>query len=137
MKKMAQVMAVAVTAAILLAGCFGGDVSKTQRAIGKSQLYNKGEISAAMNKVVRFFGKEFDGCILLELKYDEEYSVAPSDHWAEYYDADEVIVLQATFYVGETGSNGSLEPNRTYKNYEWVLIRKGISGWNLQSWGYC
>lgn len=136
MRKIAQVMAVAVIVAILLAGCLGGDVSNVQRVVGESQIFNKGEINAAMSEVIRFFGREFDGCYLLELKYDEKCSVASSKEWVEQYGADEGIVLYATFYVGDTGGDGSLEPNSTYKNYQWVLTRSGVTGWKLQTWGY-
>ena len=121
---------------LLLSGCFGGNVTAVNRVFGESQIYNKWEIGSAMNVVIRLFKNEFDGCTLTELKYDEEVSEKAGGAWAEHYGADQGIVLVSTFRVDDSGGDGSLNPNSTYKNYQWILTRSDGGAWVLRTWGY-
>lgn len=129
-------LAVILVLAVLFSGCSGGEVSQVNKIIGDSEVYSRAEIGRAMNVVIRCFKNGFEGCTLTELEYDEEISEKYSSDWAEKYDADEGIVLISSFHVDASGGDGSLEPNSTYKNYQWVLTRSGITGWKLQTWGY-
>ena len=76
MKKI-KVLLSMVLCLVLLTACGGGDVRNVKRNPGASQLYSEGEINAAMNEVLDFFQKEFDGCTMTEIRYDEENT--PSD----------------------------------------------------------
>lgn len=136
MKKTTAFMLSLLLIAIALSGCFGGDVSGVKRIIGDSEIYGGGEIRMAMEKVITLFDKEFDGCTLLELEYSEAISGKSGPEWAQQYGADEAIVLVSSFYVDSTGGDGSLEPDSTYRNYQWILTRTKGFGWKLRTWGY-
>lgn len=119
---------------VLLTACGGGDVSETARRIGKCERFSKQEVSSAMDAVERFFRKEYDGCKLLRLEYDEEKTLKEAYAWSENYGA-EAIVLLSDFYVDDSGRTVTLEPEETYRNYNWILTKTAF-GWELQTWGY-
>lgn len=52
------------------------------------------------------------------------------------YNADEVIVLLSTFDVDESGGDGSLNPNSTYTDWNWILVRKNDGKWKHVDHGY-
>ena len=56
--------------------------------------------------------------------------------WAERYDADQAVVVTSDFDVDESGGDGSLNPNSTYSDWEWVLVRDEGGQWTVQTWGY-
>ena len=119
---------------LLLTACGGGDVSEVGRRIGVCERFSEREVAAAMDEVERFFRKEYDGCKLLRLEYDEEKTLEEASDWSENYGA-EAIVLESDFYVDDSGRTVTLEPDETYRNYEWILT-KTILGWKLETWGY-
>lgn len=121
---------------LLLSACGGGDVSGAGRQVGNSELYAKGEIARAMDAAEKHFKAEFDGCKLLNLRYDEDKTRAEAAEWAVQYEADEAIVLLSDFEVDSSGSDGSLNPNDTYRNWKWVLTRSEKGAWELRTWGY-
>ncbi len=43
--------------------------------------------------------------------------------WADRNNADEVIVLLSSFDVDSSGGDGSLNPNSTYSDWKWILVR--------------
>lgn len=132
-KRIALLLAVVLTA--LLCAC-GGEVGGAKKVIGPSQMYEERDIFRAMDIVADYFKKEFDGCELLRLSYDEDYSMKQSGEWAEQYKSEQAIVLTSSFYVRPNGGNGTLEPNETYDNWKWILTRSGPDDWKLQTWGY-
>ena len=119
---------------VLLTACGGGDVRNVKRIPGESQLYSEGEISSAMKEVIDFFQKEFDGCTMTEIRYEEEKYAERQRLESEDY-GREVIILLTDFDVDSSGGDGSLNPNSTYRNYQWTLTRT-LFGWELQDWGY-
>lgn len=104
--------------------------------MGESERYSKAEISRAMDQVEDHFRNEFDGCKLLDLRYDEEKTRAEAEEWAQQYGADEAIVLYSDFEVDSSGGDGSLNPDSTYRNWKWILTRSGNGAWELKTWGY-
>ena len=50
--------------------------------------------------------------------------------------ADEVLVFTSTFDVDESGGDGSLNPNDTYKNWKWILVRTNGGEWEHVDHGY-
>ena len=132
MKKSAFVIALLLL--VSLAGC--GKTENVNRDTGKSSLYSESEIQSAMDVVVAKFKHSFQGCELTDLWYDEEYSSARSADWAEQYGAEEAIALLSNFTVDGSGGDGSLNPNSTYKNWNWILVRGGSGDWTLKDWGY-
>jgi hypothetical protein len=124
-----------VLCVMLLTACGGGDVSEVGRQVGEPMLFSEQEVDQAMDEVVKFFRAEFDGCKLLNLRYDEEWNREAAEGWARQYDAEEAIVLLSDFKVNSSGGDGSLNPDSTYRNWKWILIRVG-NGWELKTWGY-
>lgn len=118
-----------------LCACSGGNVAHVDMQIGESEIYEDAEIRQAMDIVKIYFSAEFAGCELTELWYDEQASQEEAEEWAEQYDAEQAIVLFSNFKVDESGGDGSLEPNATYSNWNWILVRDGWN-WNLKTWGY-
>lgn len=131
MKK--SVLAIALLLLIILAGC--GKVSDVNETIGPSTIYSENEIQSAMNLVKAQFSTGFEGCTLLDLWYDEEVSLKQAADWAAQYEATEAIVLLSNFYVKPNSKNPVFTPNRTYGNWNWILIRNN-GGWQLKDWGY-
>ena len=70
MKKVLAILLAAVLV-ISLSGC--GIPFTAKKIIDDSEIYSKRDIEKAMNRVYREFAF-FEGCVLLELEYDEEYS---------------------------------------------------------------
>ena len=132
---MRKITLLLLVCAILLTACAGGDVSGVGRKIGSSDRYSKREIAAAMDVVEHHFKKHFDGCTLHTLVYNEEATDWEAAEWAAQYGVEEAIVLYSDFHVDETGGDGSLNPNQTYRNFKWILV-KTFTGWELKDWGY-
>ena len=123
-----------VLCVMLLTACGGGDVSEVGRQVGEPTLFSEQEVDQAMDEVVKFFRAEFDGCKLLNLRYNEEKTLKEAAAWSEQSGA-EVIVLESDFYVDDSGRSVTLEPETTYYNYNWILTRT-LFGWELKTWGY-
>ncbi|MBP3660725.1 MAG: hypothetical protein J6I89_04995 [Oscillospiraceae bacterium] len=119
---------------VLLTACGGGDVSEVGRHIGVCERFSRQDVADAMDEVERFFRREYDGCKLLRLEYDEEKTQKEAYAWSENYGA-EAIVLKSDFYVDDSGRSVTLEPDETYRNYEWILTKTAF-GWELRTWGY-
>ena len=130
--KIMKICALLLLAAALLTAC--GDVSNVERGVSVSECYTEGEIDDAMDVVTAHFRKEFDGCRLKNLRYDEP--LAEQQEWAKQYDADEAIVLLSDFSVSGFGGDGSLNPNENYMNWKWILTRSDGGAWKRQTWGY-
>lgn len=117
-----------------------GSVSVT---IEKSNKFSEEEINHAVSRVIDKF-KDFKGCTLTDLWYDEE----KSDDFVTGYlshgkgsvngaQSENTIVLLSNFDVDASGGDGSLNPNSTYSNWNWILIRDNKTGaWQVDDWGY-
>ena len=121
---------------LLLSACGGGNASQVHTIVGESAIFTQQEIEAAMETAMDHFRKEFDGCTMTEISYDETRSRAAAMEWARQYGADEGIVLYSSFDVDGSGGDGSLNPNSTYSNWQWVLTRNRGGNWVLRTWGY-
>lgn len=123
--------------ASLLTGCGrGGDASQVRMHVGESEFYTQQEIEQAMEVAMNHFRKEFAGCTMTKIEYDEEKSGKAAREWAQQYGADEGIVLYSSFDVDASGGDGSLNPNSTYTKWQWILTRNKGEGWVLRTWGY-
>ena len=121
---------------LVLSGCGGGNASEVQVITGESALFTEGEIEDAMETAMNYFRKEFDGCTMTKIEYIESKSEPAAREWAQQYGADEAIVLYSVFDVDASGGDGSLNPNSTYSNWQWVLTRNQGEDWVLRTWGY-
>jgi len=111
--------------------------------LGDSQKFTKKDVKAAADCIMKKF-KDFDGCNLKKLWYDEEYS---NMHVGDYMlygrgavngiDEGNVIALLSDFYVDKTGGDGGFNPDSDYTNWNWVLIRENKTAkWRVEEWGY-
>lgn len=118
-----------------LVGC-GGNVKNVQVTDYTSEIYSEVEIKSAIDVAIDYFQKEFEGCTLIEITYLGDDKL---DDWSEYAEgnhADDVIVLVSTFEVDASGGDGSLNPNSTYTNWKWVLVRTDGGKWKHIDHGY-
>lgn len=136
MKKAYVLVAAVLLLGMLLTGCGGGNVDRVVRNIGSSEIYTAVEIEQAMDTAIAYFDDEFDGCTLTAITYDESRSAKAGEEWAEQYGEEEAIVLISSFAVDASGGDGSLQPNSTYNNWQWILTRSNSGKWTLQTWGY-
>lgn len=114
-----------------------GSVKGVNQTIEKSELYSEKDIKKAMTIVKHQFKLEFRGCKLTDLWYEEDINISSANSWADQYNADEAIIILSNFDAGSSGGDGSLNPNDTYKDWQWILIRdKGDKSWKIKTWGY-
>ncbi|WP_243128337.1 DUF4829 domain-containing protein [Clostridium chromiireducens] len=112
-------------------------------SIGATDKFSENELNDAVNCVEKSF-KSYKGCTLTKLWYDEK----KSDQFIEGYlkngrgsvngvKPENVIVLLSNFDVDPSGGDGSLNPNSTYDNYNWILIRGSkMDNWKVDDRGY-
>ena len=101
-----------------------------------SEIYSDNDIEAAFQTVKDYFRNEFDGCTLTKLYYPGDAYVDEFNEWAEQYDADEAIVILSSFDVDSSGGDGSFDPNSTYNNWNWILVRNAGGKWKHVDHGY-
>ena len=133
MKKRLLVIIVLIVLCAILTACSNrGNTENVVTDIGSSEKFSDNEINTAMECVIKKF-KDFEGCELTKLWYDEDHS----DSWIEEYAPGSAIVLLSEFEVKEKGGDGSLNPNSTYENWSWILTRESeTSSWQVKDWGY-
>jgi beta-lactamase regulating signal transducer with metallopeptidase domain len=120
-----------------------GDLLYYDYSIAQSNKFSQAEIRAAVESVTDKF-KDFKGCTLTKLWYDEEKSNGQVDSYMAHghgsvngVGRDNVIVLYSDFTVDSSGADGSMNPNSTYTDWCWILIRDGSKEkWRVDDWGY-
>ncbi len=115
-----------------------GNTSDVNRVVGYSALYGDELINNAFDVIEKKFVNEFEGCTLIELRYDDEVENRFADAIQEYYEnKQELIVVISSFRTDANGGDGSFSPNETYENWQWHLIRTADKkSWEIISWGY-
>ena len=134
MKKLIALV-LALICVIGLVACDGND-KNVKITDYSSEIYSDAEIENAIDVAIDYFEKNFEGCTLTEITYlgDDEL-----DNWQEFAErnnADDVIVLVSSFDVDASGGDGSLNPNSTYTNWKWVLVRTNGGKWEHVDHGY-
>lgn len=129
---------IGIVLCILLVFCSacGGKVNDVKTHEVSSLLYSQAEIDAAMDVIKREFRRNWDGCSLTELYYAGDEDSKNSQSWANKYDADEAIVLMSSFDVDSSGPKQGLNPNCTYTEWHWILVRAAGGRWQHVSHGY-
>ncbi len=137
-----KIFAIIVLAITLCTGCNeknnGGDIRNVQIPDwSPSELYSDDDIETACQTVKEYFSSTFSGCTLTKLYYPGDTYTDNYNKWVpEQYDADEAIVLLSSFDVDSSGGDGSLNPNSTYDNWSWILIRNKDGDWEHVDHGY-
>lgn len=117
-------------------------LQETTNEIGKSSKFTEEEISMAIDLVQTSF--DFPATTLTKLTYDEEKSEQLIKGYMQNgkgsvngVDPKNVIILLSEFHVDGSGKNPVLNPNSTYTDYMWILIRKSAdSDWIIDDQGY-
>ena len=134
MKKIISIV-LALVCVLGLVAC-GGNVKNVKITDYSSEIYTNAEIESAIAVAIDYFKKNFEGCTLTEITYlgDDK-----NEDWKEFAgrnNATDVIVLVSSFDVGASGGDGSLNPNSTYTNWKWVLVRTNGGKWEHVDHGY-
>lgn len=133
------VFIIVVVAVVLVLTSNKGNISNVNRVIGYSALYDDTLINEACRVVEKKFSEEFEGCTLTELRYDEEVENRFADEIAAFATekGQEIIILLSAFNTDKKGGDGSFNPNDTYTNWQWHLVRTADKkSWEIISWGY-
>ena len=118
-----------------LSAC-GGDVSEVNTHNVNSEIYSQEDINAAIDTIKKEFMMNWGGCTLTEIYYAGDDSSKDHQDWADRNNADEVIVLLSSFDVDSSGGDGSLNPNSTYSDWSWILVRTNGGKWQHVDHGY-
>lgn len=101
-----------------------------------SSIYTKEDIQSAVNVVKKYFRKNFKGCTLNQITYNDTDSLEQINNYMPEDSTNESIALFAEFTTDSKGCDGSLNPNETYENYLWVLSRAEGEEWRIINYGY-
>ncbi len=127
-----------VAAVLALTGS-RGNISNVNRVVGYSALYDENSINEAFNVIEKKFAKDFEGCTLTELRYDEDVENKFAEEIEKYHKENnqELIVVLSTFDTDEKGGDGEFNPNDTYTNWQWHLVKTANKkSWDIINWGY-
>lgn len=133
------VLVILVLAAVLVLTGNRGNISNVNRVVGYSALYDENSINEAFDVIEKKFAKDFEGCTLTELRYDEDVENRFAEEIEKYHKENnqELIVVVSTFDTDEKGGDGGVNPNATYTNWQWHLVKtKDKKNWEIISWGY-
>lgn len=139
--KKATLVIIILILTLIFTGCGrkdrGGNIDNVYVPDWKpSEIYSDDDIEAAYQTVKDYFSDKFDGCTLTKVYYPGDTYVDEFNEWAAHYDADEAIVILSSFDVDSSGGDGSLNPNSTYDNWSWILIRNDGGDWEHVDHGY-
>ena len=116
-----------------------GNVSNVNRVVGYSALYGENSINEAFDVIEKKFAKDFEGCTLTELRYDGDVENRFAEEIEKYRKENnqELIVVLSTFDTDEKGGDGGFNPNDTYTNWQWHLVKTADKkSWEIINWGY-
>lgn len=142
MKKLLAAVIAAALIVSLTACAHPGKTEHVSERIGASTKFSQEEIRSAMDCVKKKF-RDFKGCELTDLWYDE----AKSDQIVPDYlkhgrgalvgaTAENTIVLLSNFKTGPSSINDGFNPNSSYTDWIWILIRDNENAdWKADDWG--
>lgn len=134
MKKLLIIL-ICVGMTFSLSAC-GGNVKNVNVVDEKSEIYTSDDIKSAIETIKKEFDIGWNGCTLTEIYYAGDEISTDHQDWADRNDADEVLVLLSSFDVDGSGGDGSLNPNSTYDNWMWILVRTAGGEWQHVDHGY-
>ena len=118
-----------------LSAC-GGNVRGVKTHHVDSEMYSQDDINSAIDTIKKEFKNDWKGCTLTEIYYAGDDCSKDHQDWTDRNNADEVIVLLSSFDVDSSGADGSLNPNSTYDNWNWILVRTNGGQWQHVDHGY-
>lgn len=135
MKKITMIMLLFFAFVMLFSGC-GGNTNNVKTHKVDSKIYSQEDISSAIEVIEKEFESRWKGCTLTEIYYAGDEKSKDHKDWADRNNADEVIVLLSSFDVDSSGGDASLNPNSTYDNWMWILVRENGDQWKHVDHGY-
>ncbi|MFV0363260.1 MAG: hypothetical protein ACK5LL_09275 [Suipraeoptans sp.] len=135
MKKLALFMGI-LAFVITFSTCSGkpGKTGNVVITLDESRKFSEEEVESAVDCVLEKF-KDFEGCELQKLWYDEERSNAEVDDRGS--EEENIIVLFSEFYVGHIGVDPGFSTDSNYTEWMWVIMRDSkTDSWSVVSWGY-
>lgn len=135
-KKVVFVVLIFCIYCLVLVSC-GGDSSKADIDLGNSELFAQEELEAAAACVKKEF-RIFGGCTMLNLRYDEEETKKAGNDWKKNFDQEgNIAIFVSDFETDSAGGDGSMEPNSTYPDWQWILLQdKRLKTWKILTSGY-
>ena len=133
------VLVISGVATVLVLTGNRGNVSNVNRVVGYSALYGENSINEAFDVIEKKFAKDFEGCTLTELRYDEDVENRFAEEIEKYHKENnqELIVVLSIFDTDEKGGDGGFNPNDTYANWQWYLVKTSDKkSWEIINWGY-
>ena len=133
------VLVISGVATVLVLTGNRGNVSNVNRVVGYSAIYGENSINEAFDVIEKKFAKDFEGCTLTELRYDEDVENRFAEEIEKYHKENnqELIVVLSIFDTDEKGGDGGFNPNDTYANWQWYLVKTADKkSWEIINWGY-
>lgn len=116
--------------------CNNQENTETEESTYNSQLYTDEDIDSAIKVATEYFEENFKGCTLTRMTYSDDEKTKANQEFADRNNKEEVIVLISDFDVGDASADSSLNPNFTYENYLWILVRNQGETWEHADHGY-
>ena len=134
---------------LILLVCFivsstqGGKFDNVVVSIGESDNFTERELNEAIDAVKRKF-RGFDGCEMTELWYSEKDSIKTIEGYlnsgggsGKSIKKENIVVLFSNFTVDSSGADHGFNPNSTYTDWDWILVRNSLTNnWRVVDWGY-
>lgn len=102
----------------------------------ESEVYSDFEINSAIFSAKIYFAFNFKNCKLIDIGYAGDESFPAAKEWAKDSHAEKAIVLTSSFETDDKGGDGSLEENKIYQNWQWVMIKRLGFFWVHKTHGY-
>ena len=119
---MTKKIKIAVSVIVLFLLLLAGGMIPSGKVKTHSDHYSDREINSAIFMARLYFALNFKGCDLIDIDYAGDDSIHAAEAWAEDSSAKKAIILTSSFKVDPDGVDGSLEPNKTYEEWKWIMI---------------
>lgn len=134
---MKKVITLVLMILLSLSICGCGDVSDFGVDITSSERYSQDEINSAVDSVKNYFWKEFDGCTLYAIGYnDSESESVREDNIYRYQRSFEpktvtdALELQVTYYEGQNS-----DKTRPLVTETFTMVKLDNGGWEVGGHG--
>ncbi|MGN1443789.1 MAG: hypothetical protein ACI4XE_08065 [Acutalibacteraceae bacterium] len=121
-----------------------GDTKSVTVTIGKSDSFTEKEIKGAVDAVKTKFKKNYGGCTLISVTYNETESREGAEGYIRSgggkekgVKAEDVIYLVSDFKTGEKIEATGFETNTEYNGWTWTVVRGSNGKWCVVDSGYC
>lgn len=119
---MTKKIKIAVSVVVLVFLLLAVGVIPTGKVKTHSNYYSDREINSAIFMAKLYFTLNFKGCDLIDIDYAGDESIPAAKEWAEDSSAKKAIILTSSFKTDSNRGDGSFSPNKTYKDWQWIMI---------------